>query len=553
MADSSGGPESIGSDALSKQNIHDGLSEVLAALKIIHDPTSSNSSRQEASFRLDDAKRAPQAPAQGFEIASNTNNDDALRHFGLSMVEYYIKYVWDGRSDAEIVLRDYVVQLAREIRPQDPPYIRNKVAQLWTELAKRSWADQWMNMDELLVKISSMSITHQLLVLTILETLVEQVSNREDPAAGVRGGDLGMACTEIFAPESVLKEVQSSPEEKLSQLRYGTEGWLHRLCLFLNQSLVNNSLGDSQVHGVIIKTLTTIRATISWINIKAISAVQVPTTLIQTLANGDTTMRTAAVEAMIILYSRGKSFDDADFDHIVNPMYNAHNVALLHDAYRWAVVDAHHIDEEKYEFLKKLAEMISHLGHLLTLNPLRIRMKDKPDPADIASLYPLFIAVTSNPSMSVSIHCLELWAHFVRHNKPWSMIEAEHYNSLLEICRQRLVRYEVLPEGFQDDTWLFLQEDFDTITERHTFVGNYRKYCVEVVNQMIPRYPLAVTTHLLDEAKTLIGNLNQIGSDFKGTCDRRFCFQATANYFRSAGILKILHACNPRRCSPYTR
>ena len=236
-------------------------------------------------------------------------------------------------------------------------------------------------------------------------------------------------------------------------------------------------------------------------------------------------MRTAAVEAMIILYSRGKSFDDADFDQIVNPMYNAQNVALLHDAYRWAIVDAHDIDEEKYEFLKKLAEMISHLGHLLTLNPLRIRMKDNPDPADIASLYPLFIAVTSNPSMSVSIHCLELWAHFVRYNKPWAMIEAEHYNSLLEICRQRLVRYEVLPEGFQDDTWLFLQEDFDTITERHTFVGNYRKYCVEVVNQMIPRYPLAVTTHLLDEAKTLIGNLRQIGSDFKGTCDRRFRFK----------------------------
>src|SRR5215472_9048340 len=202
MADGGGGLESTASGALSKQNPQDGLSEVLAALKIVHDPSSSNSARQEASFRLDDAKRAPQAPAQGFEIASNTSNDDTLRHFGLSMVEYYIKYVWDGRSDAEIVLRDYVIQLARNIRPQDPPYIRNKVAQLWTELAKRSWADQWMNMDELLVQIFPMSITHQLLVLTILETLVEQVSNREDPAAGVRCGDLGTACTEIFTPES---------------------------------------------------------------------------------------------------------------------------------------------------------------------------------------------------------------------------------------------------------------------------------------------------------------------------------------------------------------
>jgi len=522
MADSGCGLESTANGGLSKQIAQDGLSEVLAALKIVHDPSSSNSARQEASFRLEDAKRAPQAPAQGFEIASNTSNDDALRHFGLSMVEYYIKYVWDGRSDAEVMLRDYVVQLARDIRPQDPPYIRNKVAQLWTELAKRSWADQWMNMDELLLTIFSMSGTHQLLVLTILETLVEQVFNREDPAAGVRGGELGTACIEIFAPESVLKEVQSSSEEKPSRLRYGSEGWLHRLCVFLNQCLVNNSLADPQIHGVIIKTLTTIQATIPWINIKAISAVDVPTTLIQTLANGDTAMRTAAVEAMITLYSRGKSFDDADFDHIVNPMYKAQNVSLLHDAYRWAVVDAHDIDEEKYEFLKKIAEMISHLGHLLALNPLRIRMKDNPDPADIANLYSLFIAVTSNPSMSVSIHCLELWAHFLRSNKPWSLTEADHYNSLLEICRKRLVRYEVLPEGFQDDTWLFLQEDFDTVTERHAFVGNYRKYCVEVVQRMIPRYPVAVTTHLLDEAKTLIGNLSQISSDFNGSCHQSF-------------------------------
>src|SRR5579871_1090234 len=189
MTDNSGGLKSAASGALNKQNAQNGLSEVLAALKIVHDPSSSNSARQEASFRLDDAKRGPQAPAQGFEIASNTNNDDTLRHFGLSMVEYYIKYVWDGRNDAELVLRNYVVQLGRDIRPQDPPYIRNKVAQLWTELAKRSWADQWMDMDEILVKILPMSITHQLLVLTILETLVEQVFNREDPAAGVRGGD----------------------------------------------------------------------------------------------------------------------------------------------------------------------------------------------------------------------------------------------------------------------------------------------------------------------------------------------------------------------------
>lgn len=87
---------------------------------------------------------------------------------------------------------------------------------------------------------------------------------------------------------------------------------------------------------------------------------------------------------------------------------------------------------------------------------------------------------------------------------------------LLETCSQRLARYEFLPEDSDDPIILFLNEDFDTIPERHAFLGNYRRYCVEVVEIIVRRLPLEATQHILSQAEALFKNLYNGQPRFQG-------------------------------------
>lgn len=63
-----------------------------------------------------------------------------------------------------------------------------------------------------------------------------------------------------------------------------------------------------------------------------------------------------ATECLHTLFSR-PLLSDSDFEQIVMPMYHANTVVLLGSIYNWRPVDADDIDEERYVFLKKFAEV----------------------------------------------------------------------------------------------------------------------------------------------------------------------------------------------------
>jgi exportin-5 len=164
-----------------------------------------------------------------------------------------------------------VLELARNVTENDQVYFRNKVAQLWTEVAKRSWGAEWLNMDEQLVSLWTTSLHHQAIVLYVLETLSEEVFNREDATAGLRGSDLGRACVEIFTPLQVLQE-QLPTRDKSLDVRFGDEGWLKRLCDNLGWCLGQDYQNQEAIRTSGAKTMNALRAAMPWIIPKAIAA-----------------------------------------------------------------------------------------------------------------------------------------------------------------------------------------------------------------------------------------------------------------------------------------
>lgn len=243
------------------------LPRIQEALEVVHNPQSNNESRQAASSYLENIKDEESAPYHGFTLAHDRGQQAVVRHFGLSLLEHAVKHKWSSYTDSQAVtVRGWVLQLSENISQDDPLYIRNKTAQLWVEIAKRCWAEQWLNMDELLVDMWQVTgtLVHKEFVLFILETLSEDIFNGEDTAAALREGVLNRACVEIFTPAVVLAEV--FPERQIVLgLRCGKEGWLVRVGELLEDCLAQDMHNNEQYAVCATKCLAVYRATLPWI------------------------------------------------------------------------------------------------------------------------------------------------------------------------------------------------------------------------------------------------------------------------------------------------
>ncbi|KAF2500371.1 ARM repeat-containing protein [Lophium mytilinum] len=497
-------PVTNGGGAAQSEPQHD-LSQVLQALEAIYDSRSSNDTRKKASAYLEQAKKLPEAPSHGFTLAIDRAQPPALRHYGLSMLEYSIKYGWEDYSiEQGDALRDYVIQLAQAISEEDPVYLRNKVAQLWTEVAKRSWGAEWMDMDERLVGLWQSSLHHQAVVLYVLETLSEEIFTREDPTAGLRGKDLGRACVDIFLPAAVLAQHLPDRDTNLN-VKFGEDGWLKRLCDLLSWCLANDFQNNERITTCAVKTLNTLRAAVAWVMLPGIAATQIIEHVCKALAVPVVAIQQAAVEVLYAISCRPHLQDDKAFVDIVCPMFTPGTVALFREVYSWTLadMDVHDINEQKYSLCKKLAELAASLGSFIEQKPQLI-----PEGSDIPGMLNLFFDMLRNPSLVVSIPVLHCWTKLLRSRiVRESEVVNQMIGGLLETCCSRLVRYEALPEDSDDVTLLFLNEDIDTFPERHAFLGNYRRYCEDVVEVTVRRTPIEAMQHIFGQADTLFQNL----------------------------------------------
>ena len=238
--------------------------QILPALQVIHDPRSPNLLRQKASQYLEDIKLGKEAPYHGFGLASAKTKPAAVRHFGLSLLDHAIRHRWaDYTLDQRTALREWVIALSESAATDDPLYLRNKIAEVWVEVAKRSWVLEWMDMDELLVRLWDGSVVQKMLVLTILETLSEDIFGHEDAAAGLRGTDLNRAFVDIFTPATVLAEQFPSRETSIN-VRYGQEGWLSRIGDLADWCTAEAQIDEPQ-RACVVQCLSTLKSAISWI------------------------------------------------------------------------------------------------------------------------------------------------------------------------------------------------------------------------------------------------------------------------------------------------
>ena len=124
-----------------------------------------------------------------------------------------------------------------------------------------------------------------------------------------------------------------------------------------------------------------------------------------------------------------------------------------------------------------------------------------PSPSDLSSFLTLLIEVAKSPSLQVSIPILHLWAKLLAvENISKSPATQSLVGDLLEICSQRLVRYEAFPLNSNNPSILFLNEDIETTPERHAFLGNYSRFCTQIVELVVQQQPIDALYHILGQA-----------------------------------------------------
>ncbi|KAJ5472893.1 hypothetical protein N7530_006894 [Penicillium desertorum] len=479
-----------------------GMADIIRALQLIHNPASSNDIRKEASQFVENLKESDAAARNGFLLASRMEHEPVVRYFGLTLLDHVLRqYNFTNPEEAK-TLRMMILQLAENVRPEDPAYFRNKISQLWTEAAKKTWGLDWMDMDANLVQFWSASLVHKELVLAVLETLSEDVFFREDTASSLRGGELNRSLIEIFTPAGIVEQI-TGDKTTATIPRCGQEGWLVRICEFLD-NCVQNVSSSEQARDAATKALATLRSALSWSVYKGVVASQVVPSIFRALPCQDDQVLLSAVEALHALYGRN-TIGSEDSQELVCLIFQSEYLVVLQRLYEWSIVGPDDVDEPKYLISKKLSEMISYIAGCLEDDKFLVSTMDR---LNLPPFLQFMANIMQHQSLTVSIPCLHLWSRLLQNSKISNLdFVVEQTPQFLNICTLRLLRWESLPTESEDPTVQFLVEDIDTVPERHAFVGNYRRYCSSIIETITFKRPQEAVREILARVDTNLDNL----------------------------------------------
>lgn len=147
--------------------------------------------------------------------------------------------------------------------------------------------------------------------------------------------------------------------------------------------------------------------------------------------------------------------------------------------------------------------MMSNLGVFI-----ESKISAIPESCDLPNLLNLFLAIAQSQSLVVSIPIILTWTKLLRSPIIGSSSTITPLIApLLELCSSRLIRYENMPDNCEDPEYLFLKEDIDTQPERHAFLGNYRRYCSQIIELVVRQKQSEALYHILGQVDNSLQHL----------------------------------------------
>lgn len=145
-------------------------------------------------------------------------------------------------------------------------------------------------------------------------------------------------------------------------------------------------------------------------------------------------------------------------------------------------------------------QVLSILSDALSQNPQIIEGV----PA-ISALFDLLVIAFQSDSLLISIPILHSFTKLLlTKDTDISGVMMQRLPVLLDVCSKRLLKYESLSQGSETPVIAYLNEDFENLPELHAFLGNYRRYCITVIETIAAKMPQDAVVYVLDQTAHMV-------------------------------------------------
>ncbi|KAH3899133.1 probable Protein MSN5 [Saccharomycodes ludwigii] len=480
------------------------VSQIVSALNVIYSSVSNNAQRLEAQKFLDQVKLHKDAPLFGYTLGTQYENDYILKHFGLQLLEYSIRKNWASYDIAKMnAVRKWIEELNSKVTSQDPRYIKEKLAYLWAEIAKRVWGEylkitsiekdedtdngiapaeldenqllySWCDMDTNLMQMWQMNESTREVVLIIFRTLFEDIFLLDDLIAMKRMSVLQPLCIMIICPVQLFMNKYKFDKSWILFKNSNQNGWFS---VWVNE--LRDLLNTSPDSPYLVRLLETLKTSLNWPISDIVLESNIAQLLFRCLLTNNSKSKVLALDSLHILYTRPYP-DSGQLDKLLETYYDS--VDLLSQVYDNLGFDPKEgVDDEKYPIVKKLVDMtVSLHGSFLILDEEGDATNKIPNGVEILGKYlNLVLKITSNPSLVVSGLTLEMWVSLLRQDKKLAILDQFNiFTRLLQLAADFLIYFEQIENHVSKE---FVDVDFQSLSEYKSFCSVYRRSIRDII------------------------------------------------------------------------
>ncbi|KAJ3224559.1 hypothetical protein HK099_008240 [Clydaea vesicula] len=454
--------------------------ELIEAINLIYNPTSHSDQRRAATEFLESIKSLKEAPFLGHKLAhKNNNQQDHIRHYGLSLLENSVKFNWTKFSSEEaekikLLIQDLLNEGIKDIN-EEKLFTKEKLVKVTVEVAKRMWPMQWPDFNYFLKCLYDQNPTTRELSVLILRSLYEDVFLYEDVVAQKRKSELTTALFVISYSYRVLgastipsttvslelnhsaiyltpnldtflsnaglapgtKLLNQNIFSNLIQTNAGdVEGWLSKWTsdlFILHQNWCNEfnaGYGKSAEISelLIVSILSAISVAVHWASLYAIIDTAIVPRLLDLIISPSRKIRLGVTEVLFVLFSRPVSSNQEAYryDAVLKPIFEvplpSGNIGLENLILAWAknhclvVVD----DIDRAEQNAKVSEddyiVIKRLAQAITaLGENYVCHKTTKKIPNLIRFLEEMLVLSDHPSLIVAMQPTNFWTLILRH------------------------------------------------------------------------------------------------------------------------------------------
>ncbi|KAK7492294.1 hypothetical protein BaRGS_00016391 [Batillaria attramentaria] len=388
-------------------------------------------------------------------MLAGKQNTPIVRHFGLQLVEHFIKFRWEELSDQQ---KEPLKTKALELIDQgtydlltEQVHIKDAVSRIIVELIKRLWPQLWADLFQNLYDICQHGMTQTELVLKVFLRLVEDVV--------------------------AFQNVPAHRRREILQALTSTVPQLFQFFLQLLDAYRGSSASNKEGMLVCQSVLSTLTGFVDWVNISHITddSGHMLRTLCEMLGDGN--LQLHAAECLLLIVSRkGKVEDRKPILSLFSPVA----MKAILDAAGAAARNLQ--DEHHYLFLKRLCQVLTEIGRQLCA--LWGQVGDISRPEEFDTYLKALLAFTQHPSQMLRSYTFSLWNAFIRHPKiSQDPMLLSFLPQLLEACTTTL--YKVgLPSQNNSPSCEYSRFDFDSDEDFLQFFARYRADTAEMIRSL---------------------------------------------------------------------